>query len=318
MILLVSTASFFFIFFLALSLSNILQAEENERKAKIADRLKNSGLEITALRLEKKERLSDLSFLNALLRRIGHLKGLQNYISQAGLSISVGAFILFSLLLASMTFFVGALIKIGLTSTVASSLLIFLFPFLYLGFRRKSRIKKFSIRFPDAIGLIVSSLRAGHSIQMAIESVVQEGGNVVSIEFDKMLSEVQVGQNFEEALKGILNRVDTPELRLFISAVVLQRETGGNLAELLDNLETVIRDRQELKRELTATTAQARFSGLVLSLLPAVVTLMIFVIKPDFIFFFVNDPIGIKLLIACVIGQFLGMFTIQRIVHIEL
>ena len=153
---------------------------------------------------------------------------------------------------------------------------------------------------------------------MAIEEVVNEKADIVSEEFHKILSEVEVGQNFEEALKGILNQVDTSELRLFVSAVVLQRETGGNLAELLDNLEAMIRERQELKGELRAATAQARFSGLILGLLPIFVGLAVFMIHPDYILFFFRDSTGTKLLALAVVMQVLGIVAVQKIVHIEL
>lgn len=179
-------------------------------------------------------------------------------------------------------------------------------------------MKRFSGLFPDAIAVMASSLRAGHSLQIAFETVVNESGDIIAQEFKSVLSEFGVGQNFEEALKGILTRVDTPELRLFISAVILQRETGGNLAELLDNLELVIRDRQELKRELKSSTAQARLSGMILSLLPVFVGLVLYFIHRDYVLFFFQDSIGTKLLAGAVIGQMLGIAFIQKIVHIEL
>ena len=146
---------------------------------------------------------------------------------------------------------------------------------------------------------------------------MEEGKDLVSFEFNQVLSEIEVGQNFEEALKGILTRVDIPDLRLFISGIILQRETGGNLAELLDNLESVIRERQELRRELGAATAQAKLSGIILSLLPVFVGFFVFIVNQKYMLFFLNDPIGTKILLSCVVGQMFGIFWISKVIRIE-
>ena len=317
MILLTSIVIFFFIFFLALSIYNICCAQEEELRNKIKDRLKRADLPITTIKLERKERLSDVPLFNRILQKISKTKKLQNLIDQSGLNISVGVFLLFSIFLGSLCFFLVFLLGLNLLVASLCSAVLSVLPFFVVHFKRANRIKMFSIRFPDSIALIASSLRAGHSLQMAIGTVVEERSDIVSIEFQKVLSEVEVGQNFEEALKGMLKRIDTPDLRLFISAVILQRETGGNLAELLDNLENVIRERQELRRELKATTAQARLSGTVLSLLPVFVGIFIFLINKNYILFFFNDAVGTKLLFMCFVGQVMGVLFIRKIVQLE-
>lgn len=317
MILVISLTFFLFAFFLGLSVFHITRAQETELRAKIQDRLKNTHFPITEVKLEKKDRLSDLPLFNRILQNISKIKKLEVFIEQSDLSISVGTFILFSLFISALSSFLMLLFGINLMISMVCSFFIFFIPSLFVNVKRLSRIKMFSARFSDSIALIASSLRAGHSLQMAIGTVVQENKDIVSFEFQRVLSEIEVGQNFEDALKGMLKRIDTPELRLFISAVILQRETGGNLAELLDNLETVIRERQELKRELRAATAQARLSGTVLSLLPVFVGFFIFVINHDYIMFFFDDPFGTKLLFMCIAGQILGILAIRKIVQLD-
>ncbi len=317
MILIISIIVFFFIFFLGLSIFNITRAQEAELKAKIQGRLKRSYFPITEVKLEKKDRLSDLPLFNQVLQKISNIKNLESFIDQSGLSISVGTFILFSTLAGSLFFFLVHLLTRNFLISIIGASVIFFIPALIVHFKRLGRIKIFSARFPDSLALIASSLRAGHSLQMAIGTVVEENKDIVSFEFERVLSEMEVGQSFEDALKGMLKRMDTSELRLFISAVILQRETGGNLAELLDNLEAVIRERQELKRELRAATAQARLSGTVLSLLPVFVGFFIFLINRDYILFFVQDNFGTKLLFLCFVGQVLGILSIRKIVQID-
>jgi tight adherence protein B len=318
MILLGSIGFFFFIFFLGLSVSNIVKAQEKELKAKIEDRLKNSNKSITAIRIAKQERFSDVPFFNRLLQKITIIKKLQDYVSQSGLAFSVGTIVLLSLVLASFVFCVAIFLKLNLSLSCVAAFIFSSFPFIYVAFVRASRIKRFTESFPDAISLIASSLRAGYSLQMAIETVVEESKDVVSFEFGQILSQVEVGQNFEDALKGILERIDTSELRLFISGVILQRETGGNLAELLDNLEFVIRDRQQLKRELKATTSQAKLSGIIIGLLPVFVGLAIFVLNPKHMLFFIEDPLGTKFLIASFVSLALGILWIRKVTQIEI
>ncbi len=317
MILIISIISFFFIFFLGLSIFNVTRAQEAELRARIQYRLKRTNFPLTEVNLEKKDRLSDLPFFNRALQKIARAKNLESFIHQSGMSISVGAFLLFSVLLSALAFFGLFFCGVKWIIAAACSSVLFFIPFLVVNFKRKGRIKMFSTRFPDSIALIASSLRAGHSLQMAIGTVVEENKDIVAFEFRHVLSEIEVGQNFEEALKGMLKRIDTPELRLFISAVILQRETGGNLAELLDNLEFVIRERQELRRELHAATAQARLSGTVLSLLPVFVGFFIFVINKEYMLFFVQDSFGTKLLFLCFVGQILGILSIRKIVSLD-
>ena len=318
MILILLVSSFFTVFFLTLAASNFLHSAQDRIEARIAERLSACMHTLTPVQIQKRDRLSDLAFLDRLLQHIGGVRSLQHLLSQSGLSLTLGSFVLLSLLLGAIGFFVTAMTTGSLTAALMSEAVCVGLPVFYVRLARNHRRNKFSEHFPDAISTLASSLRAGYSVQMALGSVVSEGGDIVSEQFGLVLSELEIGRNFEEALKGILYRVDTPELRLFISAVVLQRETGGNLAELLDNLEAVIRDRQQLKRELHATTAQARFAGIVLSLLPIFVSFFVFLIHPKYILFFFQEEIGTKLITACVIGQILGILSIRKIVRIEL
>jgi len=179
-------------------------------------------------------------------------------------------------------------------------------------------MKRFSKSFPDAVARMSSSLYAGYSLQMAFEAVVENADSIVAEEFRKILAEIDVGQNFETALKRILERMDTADLRLFVAAVLIQRESGGNLAELLNNLEATIQERFALHRELEAATSQAKLSGIVLSLLPVGVGIIIYFIHQDYVTFLLNDPAGKNLLRLSVFGQIMGIIAIRKIVKIQI
>lgn len=271
------------------------------------------------IRIEKKERFSDLSFYDRLLKKIRPIESLRIFIQQSGVSLSAGAVLLISavwgggtfLLIATSAFSIPPIVALFIVSGVAT------LPFAFLAFKRKQRFKRFSEAFPEAVSRISSSLRAGLSLQMAFEVVAEDRDTVVAKEFNLVVSQLEVGQSFEGALRKMLERMDTPELRLFISLVLLQSESGGNLAQLLDNLEMTVRERFELRRELDAASAQAKLSGLVLSFLPIFVGIFISLIHRDYVLFFFDDPLGKILLGISVMGQLIGFLTIQKIVRID-
>ena len=316
--ILFSLLIFFTFFFLSLSM-----VRPRKEKDEVAERLQRL-LEDAAdnpeknRRLEKRERLSDLPLFNRILEKIAWTHKFHNWVRQSGLPFSPGALILISLLLGSTAFLSLSLLRAERVFELLVVCFCAMTPFLGVAFVRKRRFKRFSDTFPEAVSRMASSLRAGYSLQMAFEAVREDSGNLVAEEFGKVLAEIELGQSFEEALKRMLERIDTPELRLFISAVMIQKESGGNLTELLDNLETTIRERLQLQRELDAATSQARFSGTILSFLPLVVGVFVFCIHRNYILFLFEDPVGKKLLWMSVAGQIMGFITIHKIVHIRM
>jgi tight adherence protein B len=269
------------------------------------------------LKMERRA-LSALPFFDRVLRRVSPAKSMQIWIRQAGLKIAPGVLVLLVAVagLASGTLLQAAGMKGFLL--VLISLASAAFPLAVIHLKRAKRFKTFSTAFPDSVSRLASSLRAGYSMQMSIEALTEDAGNIVSDEFRLLLSELEVGQSFEAALQRMLERIDTPDLRLFIASVIIQRESGGNLADLLDNLEATIQERFALERELAAATAQARLSGIVLSLLPVFVGAAVFFIHRDYIMFFFQDPVGKHVFKACVIGQLLGIWSMRRIVSIQI
>jgi len=318
MTLVISVLFFLALFFLTTFFSSPSAAEE-ETMQRIIRRLKGNPQDPQALlRVEKKDRLSDVRLLDRFLRRLCWMEKLRLFIGQSGLEVSVGAFLLVCLLLGTTAFFSAVFLSVPWFFAMAASSGAIAIPFGVIALKRHKRFKQFSAGFPDAVSRMASSLRAGYSLQMSFEAIVEDRTNLVAEEFKHVVTELEVGQNFEEALKKMLGRIDTPELRLFISAVILQRESGGNLAQLLDNLEALIRERVELQRELAAATAQGKLSGIVLSALPLFVGVFIFAIHQDYILFFFEDPVGKRLLATSIVGQLMGFWSIWKIVHIEM
>lgn len=270
------------------------------------------------LRVERRDQLSSLPLFDRLLKKISPLKHLRTWLHQSAIGIPASVFLLMTAVLGSGLFFLlnflhlpgsGAWIISAAAAAVPSGI---------IQWKRCQRTQQFSCAFPDAVSRMASSLRAGYSLQMAIEALTEDLTNLVAVEFKKVLSELEVGQSFEAALQGMLERIDAPDLRLFIASVIIQRESGGNLAELLDNLEAAIQERFALRRELSAATSQARFSGIVLSLLPVFVGAIVYFIHRDYILFFFQDPVGQMFFKGCLGGQALGMWSMYKIVSIQI
>ena len=318
MILAASSFLFLATFFLTLSFP-LVRPIEKQIGARLKRRLHETDeLRQAVIHLERKDRLSDLPVLDKILRHFHWLRSFQLYIQQAALPISTGALILISLVLGLTSFLLARVFSIEwLVGTLLVSGTAVL-PFGYVAFRRGQRFKKFAEAFPDAISRMASSLRAGYSAQMAFEALIADSSTIVSEEFKHVVAQMEVGQSFEDSLKKMLERIDTPELRLFISSVLLQRESGGNLAILLDNLESTIRARFELQRELGAASAQGKLSGMVLSFLPLFVGVFVFMIHREYTLFFFQDPVGKQLLALSITGQVMGMWTIRKLVRIDL
>jgi len=163
----------------------------------------------------------------------------------------------------------------------------------------------------------VNSIRSGYSVLQAMETVAHEMGPPISEEFDRVVREVQLGLSMEQALDNMLRRVSSDDLDLLITAINVQREVGGNLAEVLDSISFTIRERVRILGEIRALTAQARGSGIMISLMPVALTFFIYLINPTFVMQLVEDRCGWCMIGVAVGGIVLGFIVIQKIVDIK-
>ena len=202
---------------------------------------------------------------------------------QSGLTIGWTKFGLIALLLAAATFS-GMLVsqwpmKQALAGAAGAGLLL---PFLALKFMKRRRLRKFDSQFPDAIDIIVRSLRAGHPVPIAISTVARELPDPVGSEFGIVSDEITYGADLETAIRDLYFRVGSEDLPLFVTAVAIQTSTGGNLAEILENLSSVIRQRFKMRRKIKALAAEGRASALILSSLPIGIFLAIHFLTPNY------------------------------------
>lgn len=218
-------------------------------------------------------------------------------------------------------FVIAAVIFLVLTENIfisaALAVLAAFSPIVYVNIRRKSIIHKIEQQLPDTLALISNTLKSGYSFLQAIDAAAKELPPPVSLEFQQILREINLGVNTEKALESFNQRVQSPDLELIVLAVLIQRQIGGNLSEILDNISDTIRSRIKIKGEIKILTAQGRVSGLIISLLPVVLGVVLYFLNPSYILTLFRHPLGMGMLVLAILMQAIGIFLIRRIIRIE-
>jgi tight adherence protein B len=200
---------------------------------------------------------------------------------------------------------------------LAVGLGLFAVPWLWLWNKRRTRLKKFAAQLPDALELIARALRAGHSLASGFHLVAQELPPPLGTEFGRVYEEQNLGVAIEDALKSLCDRVPNLDLRFFATAVVIQRQTGGDLAEILDKISSLIRERYRIQNQVKALTGEGRLSGVVLIALPFVLFLVMLYLNPDYISMLWKTEMGIKMSLFGLLMQIFGALVIRKIVNIK-
>jgi len=190
-------------------------------------------------------------------------------------------------------------------------------PLMWLIMRRRRRMKKFAAQLPDALELMSRGLRAGHSLQAGFKLVADEMMAPIAVEFERVFEEQNLGIPMDEALNTLTNRVPNLDLKFFSTAVILQRQTGGDLAEILDKIGHLVRERFKIWGQVQALTGEGRLSGIVLLALPPVLFLAVYKLNPDYVMVLFTDPMGKQMLAGGVVMQVLGALVIRKIINIK-
>lgn len=263
------------------------------------------------------EQLSGVAQLNTLLGRMSRFTDpMQRDLTQAGLQMTVGTLLLSSACSALFAYVVVRyLTNMTLIGLAAGGLAAFI-PFIYVKQKKNSRLRKFEEQFPEAIDLIGRALRAGHAFTTGLAMAAEEIPKPVGEEFKLLYDRQNFGMPLPDAMKAFAARIPLIDARFFVTAVLTQRETGGNLGEVLDNLASVIRDRFRVKRQVRVLTAHGRITGWILAGLPPALALALFVIAPGHMNMMLSDPLGVRMIIVALILQVLGTLIIRKLVDI--
>lgn len=297
----------------------ILQPEHQTERA-VRARLKDKRPRLVSMRgfMKAKERLSSITALNAVLgRRQQVVAPLTRLIEQSGLRLTVGSVLLGSVLLSLIA--ILAVVQVSHQPLLALPLGVAIgaAPFLYIRMAAKKRMAAFEEQFPEAIDLIARALRAGHALPTALQMVAEEVAEPAGSEFRLLFDQQNFGMSLQDALRAFGERISLVDARFFVTAILTQREMGGNLSEVLEKLAAVIRERFKVKRHVRAVSAHGRITGVVLGFLPPVVAGLLLIISPAHIRLLADDPIGVDMVMVAIALQIVGVFIIRRIVDVE-
>ncbi len=267
--------------------------------------------------IRKKERLlSDIPWLNQVLRSIPLLRRIDRLLLQSHVQYPLGVFILISCVLAVTGFFAVGFLTSGYMGSFLIAACLSMMPLFYVSLKKKKRMEKFERQLPDALDLIVRSLRAGHAFIGGLEMVAAEFEDPIGGEFNAVIDEINFGVGVKDALVSLTMRVGCEEFNFFVVAFAIQRETG-DLCEILEKITYLIRERFKLRGRVRALVAEGKFSAIILIALPFFIGLAISILNPGYIAILRNDPLGNWLVYTALFLMVLGILIMRKMISIK-
>jgi tight adherence protein B len=264
----------------------------------------------------KEEKASDIGTLNRMLEGKDFTAAISAQLYKAGSKLSVGEFVLMSLVAASIGFFIGR--RLGVFAAPLVALAFASLPYLNLKRKAAGRLKQFQAQLPEAIDMLVNAMKSGYSLQAAIKFAGDEMPDPLGPEFTRVYDEQRLGMELRNALLSLQERVDTLDCKMFVTALLLQRETGGNLAEVLSTLATLMRERVGLRGQIDTLTAEPRMSAIVLAMLPIVLFIIVTMANRQYMSPLWTAPMGKMLLLYAIASIILGYIVLRKIGQIDI
>jgi tight adherence protein B len=296
------------IFFLVLLLLYAISADQRQMQKRFEAMTSEGNSDLENLKKVKRNR--DKS-KHKVLKKLG------NDLSMSGILIRPSEFLLFWLVLtvvpSTLLFMLGANIIFVIIVLVFGLLA----PPLYVNKKRAKRVELFEQQLIDAISIMSSCLKAGLTFQQALVSISTEMPNPISEEFGRVVKELKLGSSIETALTRLSDKIGSQNFMMIVSAILIQRQTGGNLSEILTNISGTIKERFKIKNEIKVLTATARTSGLVVGLMPVVIILVFMLFNPDYVTIFFESNLGIAMVIVAMVLELIGYLLIRKIVNIK-
>lgn len=317
--LLIGIAIFFAVVLLLEGIFLAVRASRNPETKRVRKELK--ALSVSRLGeakdITKNRPLSEVPWLNNFLSKIPVMHQIDVLLQKANSPTPLGVFLLLSLVLFIAGWFLfGQISRSGLLGLIVALVLASL-PYLYIIIKKNQRMAKFERQLPDALDLVARSLRAGHAFSGGLQMVGQEFPDPIGPEFAKTFAEVNFGVSIMDALKNLTRRIDCTDLKFFAISVIIQRESGGNLAEILENIGRLIRERFKLHGRIRTLAAEGKLSAIILIALPFFVVLVLSFMNPDYIKILLSDSIGRLLVVLASVGMVIGVLAMKKIIAIR-
>jgi tight adherence protein B len=298
----------------------LIAEPEAAESQKLARRLRQgaTGGSLVVGVASEEARGSRIPLLEQLLKQnAGFTASVERLILEAGMTMSIGVFLGLSFVSAAIGWTIGLMVLGYFVTALALAVLGAFVPLFVVRFKRTQRLATFEEQFPEAVDLIARSLRAGHAFTTGLGIAADEMPAPVGREFKQVYDQQNFGMSMPEALRAMALRVPVLDARFFVTAVLTQRESGGNLAEVLDNLSSVMRERFKVKRQIKVISAHGRLSAWILCLLPPGLATVISLLSPEALKPLFNDPMGQNLVILALVLQVVGTYIISRLVKID-
>lgn len=295
---------------------------EAQRKRKVGAFLQSASGESRMAPANLLDDQNNDSLLSGLevLYQLPVLKGLRAKLQQAGMGWSPGTVILLMALGAAAGVFLGFRLRVPVFrefAMIGFACVLGLLPYVFVLWKRNKRLAAFEEQFPEALDFMARSMRAGHAFSVSLEMMADESPEPLGLEFRQVFNEQNLGAPIETALKNLALRVPLLDVRFFVSAVLLQREAGGNLAEILTKLGYIIRERFRLKGQVKAVSAHGRITALILCVMPVIVSILLMIVAPEYLTLLAEDPDGKYLIVGAIMGQIAGYFWMKKIIKIK-
>lgn len=262
--------------------------------------------------------LKDVGAFEQTLLKLPRIPALDRLLVKAKVAINASTFVLASTAFALLGFILGYSLLARVSAGIGLGLLLGLAPLIWLRISARSYYNKFQEQLPEALDLLGRALRSGHALTSGLDMIARETVDPIRAEFAITVDELKLGLTVQEAFDNLCQRVPSADLRFFAVAVNIQRETGGNLAEILDGISRLIRDRVQFGRHVQALTAEGRLSAWILIALPLVMFLYIYIVNYEYVSLLWTDKAGLILLSGGIMSQFVGAYVMKRIVAIEM
>jgi tight adherence protein B len=309
----------FLVYFAYLLATRSSDAKRARFKQRLAQTLLHSAhTEDVEVLLARQELMSEIPWMNRTLLELQVATKLKRVLDQADVEITVTRLIMFSLMAGMLAGLAASVLTVSLVIILACGISGAIIPFVHVFWKRKKRFDKFLEHLPDALELMSRALSAGHAFSEALHMVSIEMPEPISKEFRKTYEEQNLGLSLKLALENLTQRIPLLDLRLCVTAVMIQRETGGNLAEILEKVAHTIRERFRILGDLKTLTTSSRLSAWLLCGLPIGVAVAVSAMNPDYMSILWKDPRGHKLIYLALFLQISGMLIVRKILKIKI
>jgi len=291
--------------------------EQIRKRMSAVHKAEKRGESSLGLKLARDELMSSVPWMNQLMMKWLWSTRLQDYLTQAGMTVKPAKLVLTSAILGISAYLIASYFFLHFYFSVPIGIAVALIPIGYVAFMRGRRLHKFEEHFPEALDLLGRAVRAGHAFTTGLEMISKESPEPLAGEFRTTFEEQNFGLPLRDALLNLTERVPIVDVRFFVTALMIQKETGGNLAEILDGLARIIRDRFRIYREVRVRTAQGRLTAGILIALPIMMMGLLSVLNPHYIGVLFTDPLGPIVLVVAGVMQLIGSAILWKIIHFE-